>query len=317
MTESIFITGATGCVGHYVIEKLLRDYPDYELHLLVRKPERLKVALPENARVTFHKGTLDKIDAMEPVIKKMTYLIHIATCWDDSTNADFINVEQTHKMFDFCDPAVCKKIIYYSTASIIGPGNVPVPEAETAGTGYVRSKYLGHHALPKCKLYDRIITVFPTLVWGGNNRAPWSHISSGVIPCLTYLKVLRFFSVDAGFHFIHAEDMATLTLHFLFNDMTKNEYVMGNAAITANEALAVLCKTFQVRRYFTVPIRPWVIRFLATVFRIKIGPWDQYCLDHPQMVFDTVSPDTFGLKTAFPTLEILLEDVKKMQSKNT
>jgi len=37
--ESIFITGASGCVGHYVVDQLKKKY---QLFLLVRNPEKLK-----------------------------------------------------------------------------------------------------------------------------------------------------------------------------------------------------------------------------------------------------------------------------------
>ena len=36
----IFITGITGCVGHYIFDLLVKN-PDYELYLLVRDPARM------------------------------------------------------------------------------------------------------------------------------------------------------------------------------------------------------------------------------------------------------------------------------------
>ena len=41
-TESIFITGATGCIGHYIVNKLLKESA-FHCHLYVRSPEKLKV----------------------------------------------------------------------------------------------------------------------------------------------------------------------------------------------------------------------------------------------------------------------------------
>ncbi|HET8679970.1 MAG TPA: NAD-dependent epimerase/dehydratase family protein, partial [bacterium] len=41
--KRIFVTGATGCIGHYVTDALIRE-TDHELYLLVRNPSRLRVS---------------------------------------------------------------------------------------------------------------------------------------------------------------------------------------------------------------------------------------------------------------------------------
>ena len=73
--ESVFITGASGCVGHYLIKQCLL-HTDWQIHVLVRVPERLKFSEEEKKRVTVHQGDFRKIEAFEPVIKKMNYIIH-------------------------------------------------------------------------------------------------------------------------------------------------------------------------------------------------------------------------------------------------
>jgi nucleoside-diphosphate-sugar epimerase len=40
-TKKVFITGASGCIGHYLIEHLIQE-TDWELYLLIRNPEQLK-----------------------------------------------------------------------------------------------------------------------------------------------------------------------------------------------------------------------------------------------------------------------------------
>ena len=42
MNEQIFVTGATGCIGHYICEELKSSFPNATLHLLVRNPDRFK-----------------------------------------------------------------------------------------------------------------------------------------------------------------------------------------------------------------------------------------------------------------------------------
>ncbi|MDE5120331.1 MAG: SDR family oxidoreductase, partial [Trichodesmium sp. St19_bin1] len=40
--KRIFITGASGCIGHYIVEFLIQN-THHELYLLVRNPDKLKV----------------------------------------------------------------------------------------------------------------------------------------------------------------------------------------------------------------------------------------------------------------------------------
>ena len=40
--QRIFITGASGCIGHYVLESLI-DQSEHELFLLLRDPNKLQI----------------------------------------------------------------------------------------------------------------------------------------------------------------------------------------------------------------------------------------------------------------------------------
>ena len=54
-------------------------------------------------------------------------------------------------------------------------------EAEEIGTGYIKSKSIAYKLLSESPVKDRILTLFPTLVFGGDHYHPYSHISSGLI----------------------------------------------------------------------------------------------------------------------------------------
>ena len=191
LLEKIFITGASGCVGHYVVEQLLEN-PKLELHLMVRDPDRLRFDYKSEPRIVVHEGNMEYIEILENVISEMDYLIHIATDWSNSDYAIKLNVEKTHQLFNFCSDK-CKRIIYFSTASILGPDNQLNKDVEEFGTFYVKSKYYAYQKLSECRLYDRIYTLFPTLVFGGDKHHPFSHISSGLVPNKHYLSFLKYF----------------------------------------------------------------------------------------------------------------------------
>ncbi|NJK53172.1 MAG: NAD(P)-dependent oxidoreductase, partial [Leptolyngbyaceae cyanobacterium SU_3_3] len=40
-SKRIFVTGASGCIGHYIAETLIQE-TEHELFLMVRNPDKLK-----------------------------------------------------------------------------------------------------------------------------------------------------------------------------------------------------------------------------------------------------------------------------------
>lgn len=314
MKKNIFITGSSGCVGHYVIDQFI-DKPNYHLHLLARDPSRFKFDVTKYDNVTVHIGDMERIEELEDVIRSANYLIHIFTDWSDGDYASFLNVEKTHTMFSYCTGDHCEKIIYFSTASILGRDNQPVYEALTHGTGYVKSKYLGFKKLKDSPVAHKVITVFPTLVFGGDATHPYSHINSGVMPNLHYMKYLKYLYVDGGFHFIHSKDIAAI-VHFLIErDTQQRHLVLGNPYVTCKQAIAAICRVFSIPQWLRLQVSTKAILFFAKVFKIQIAPWDLYCIQNPHMRYQVVSPQSFGLETAFPTLDALLLDIKANHEK--
>ena len=308
--EKVFITGGSGCIGHYVIEQLL-GRKDVELHLLVRDPKRFRFDVDSLAQVVVHRGFMEDIQALSDVISEMNVVIHIATDWADSEYSDYINVEQTHALFDLTDEQVCRRIVYFSTASILGPGNKPVKEAEELGSGYVRSKYRGYMKLQESAVKDRVVTVFPTLVVGGDASHPYSHISSGIVSSLNYMKIMRFIYLDGAFHFMHGRDIASVTCELAFlPELEQAEYVFGHEPLTLEKTIRDICRVFDIRMFFRFKITKRLLMGLAKILRIKIGPWEQYYLDNPYIVYDVVRPESFGLKSVFPTMRSVLKDIR-------
>ena len=61
MNEQIFLTGVTGCIGHYVLNELKASFPTATLHILVRRPERFKQDFLSWDNVVMHKGDMDDV----------------------------------------------------------------------------------------------------------------------------------------------------------------------------------------------------------------------------------------------------------------
>ncbi|NDC82831.1 NAD(P)-dependent oxidoreductase [bacterium] len=307
--KHIFITGASGCVGHYVTEQLLNANDDWHLHLLLRSTSNLKWIPESYPNVTVHFGNMDSIERLADVLHQMDYVMHIFTDWSNSEYATLLNVTKTHQLFSLLDPDRIQRIIYFSTASILGPGNQPIPQAGLYGPGYVRSKYYGFLKLTEHPLKSKIVTLFPTLVFGGDRSHPYSHISSGILPNIRYLNILRFMYLDARFHFMHSSDIAQCAIHLLTAVNVKSQYVLGNSVMTGKDTIRELCEFFKIPVLFSIKVPVSVVFFVAKLLRITIAPWEKYCLENPYFQYDVVAPSDFGLTTRFPNLRSVLRNL--------
>ncbi|MGH2406409.1 MAG: NAD(P)H-binding protein, partial [bacterium] len=108
--KRIFITGATGCIGHYVTDALIRE-TDHELYLLVRNPSRLRVNTGSRAGITVLQGDLQGIRQSADLLKTMHLAVLAAADWG-GTQAYFVNVAKTLELLDLLDPAVCEQAVY-------------------------------------------------------------------------------------------------------------------------------------------------------------------------------------------------------------
>lgn len=298
MSSKIFITGPTGCLGHYIFDILVKN-PDYQLYLYLRNPQKMMRNLDKYPNVTIIKDDLASIEKWSDLLKQMDYVIHIAAGWGNSeTNYDY-----TKLLFEALDPDQLKKVIYFSTASILGDDNKPAEKVSQIGTCYITSKYQMYQELSKLKIFDKIITLFPTWVLGGDSTHPYSHAMEGIIGLKKWLWLVRFFTFDLSFHFIHGQDIALITDYLLKNDVKQKEFVLGNRLTNITEIIKQICEYFHKKIYFQIKITPEFVKFFAGK---KINEWDKYCLDKKIFKYDVVNPKDFDLQPEFETITQIL-----------
>jgi nucleoside-diphosphate-sugar epimerase len=307
--KRIFITGASGCIGHYVVDALIQSTA-HELFLLVRTPDKLKFDYQSRPGIKLLQGDLREIEQFGDLLQTMDAAILIATSWGGEEESQEINVNKTKILVNLLDPALCQQVIYFSTASILDRQNQLLPAAGEVGTEYIRSKYFGHQALAETQLADRVTFIYPTMVFGGNDRFPRSHLTAGFgdLPKLT--KLVRFFQTDASFHFIHTRDIAQVIGHLVDHPPAPGDQrhlVLGNARITVNQLVEQLCDYFQQRIYFRIPLYLWLMNFFIVLFRVQIGDWERFSINYRHFTHATVvNPSSFGLTTSYPQLADVL-----------
>ncbi|PSN20717.1 epimerase [filamentous cyanobacterium CCP5] len=300
------MTGASGCVGHYLVERLLNQTA-HELFLLVRDPGRLRLPVQEHPRVKILQGSLEDIGRFAESLGQMDVAILAAAAWGGDQDVMDINVNRNLELLQLLDPGRCQ-VIYFSTASILDRQGQPLREAGEIGTDYIRSKYECHQQLPELEIYPKITTVFPTLVFGGDKDKPYSFISAGLPEVVKWMGVARFLSADGSFHFIHAQDIAQVVVHLVDHPGEGyREYVLGNPALTADELVEKVCDYLGLRIWFRIPLSFWLARVIIRVFRIEMADWDYFCLSYRHFVYaNATNPSRFGRVAYCATLADLL-----------
>lgn len=312
--NKIFITGATGVVGHYLLNRLLPTASDH-YHLLVRSPDKFPQHYQQHPNVSIHQGALDTIEQHKTIIEDCDKLIHIATAWHDDDYATFINVEKSLELMHIASSGACQKIIYFSTASILNQQNQPNPIALDIGPMYVKSKYQAHQFINQSTTLAPVTTVFPTLVMGGSDNIPYSHISGGLKDFHRYISLLRFFSLNGSFHFIHCQDIAEMVDYLLDNDTDQAEYVLGQPRIQAKQVIREITRACGKRSYPQIPFNTHVLLKLAKILRIKIDPWGEYCAKTADLYHRATNPSHFGRTNHFPTIFDASRDIAAIQLK--
>ena len=306
----IFITGASGCIGHYIADLLIRT-TTHELFLLVRDPSKLRFDYNARPGVTVIQGDMREIERQGRLLKTVDSAILSATAWGGTEETFDTNVTKTIRLLNLLDPILCQQVIYFSTASILDRHQQPLVEAGEIGTDYIRSKYECHEQLMKLAIAPRVTTVFPTLVFGGDDQKPYSHLSAGIKDVIKWAKLIRFFQADGSFHFLHAQDIAQVVVYLIDHPIQPDEpheLVLGNAPLTANQAVEEICAYLKQRIYFRIPLSMQLADVFIKLFRIQMAEWDRFCLDYRHFTYDhPISPESFGMVNYCSTIADLLK----------
>jgi nucleoside-diphosphate-sugar epimerase len=295
--KRILVTGASGCIGHYITEALI-DQTDHELYLLVRNPQKLQVNTKSRPGITILQGDMGRIDDFTDLLKTIDTAVLTATVWGGEDIFD-INVTKTVELINLLDPEVCQQVIYFSTASILDSHNQLLKEAGEIGTDYIRSKYECFQKLSNSAIKSKITKIFPTLVLGGDNTKPYSHLSAGIPEITKLINLIRFFKADGSFHFIHGKDVAEV-IKYLINNPPKAEesrqLVLGQKRITADGAIEEACNYLNKKIYFRIPLTLTLANILIPLFRIQMAAWDRFCLTYRHFSYENpVNPESLGL----------------------
>lgn len=311
MKKRIFITGASGCIGHYIVEKLIQN-TEHELFLLVRNPDKLGFNYKYRPDIHILQGNLRDINQFKDLLSTINIAILIATAWGGYQEVLEINVKANLELVQLLNPKICEQILYFSTASILDQNNNLLPEAGEIGTDYIRTKYeCLQELLQITSNIPPLRVLFPTLVLGGEHNKPYSHLSSGISDVVKWINLIRWFQADASFHFIHAADIAAV-VYYLVNhppiSPETEQFVLGNPEITLNQAVETACKYYNKKIYFRLNLSPSLANFFIWLFKIKMADWDRFCLNYRYFTYQNpIHPAVYDLPAYCPTFTDVLK----------
>ncbi|MBW4614083.1 MAG: NAD(P)-dependent oxidoreductase [Desmonostoc vinosum HA7617-LM4] len=306
--KRILVTGASGCIGHYISETLIQK-TNHELYLLVRNPSKLQVDTQARPGIHVLQGDMQQISQFADLLKTIDTAVLTATAWggDETFN---INVTKTLELLNLLDPNRCEQVIYFSTASVLNRQNQPLKEAGELGIDYIRSKYECLFKMSQLAIAPKITKVFPTLVLGGEHNKPYSHVSSGISEVTKYINLIRFLKADGSLHFIHGQDIATVVQHLIDHPPQENQprqLVLGQAELTANQALEQVCAYLGKKIYFRIPISLALANLIIAVFQIQMDDWSRFCMNYRHFTYENViNPASFGLLNYCATMSDVL-----------
>lgn len=320
----ILITGASGCVGQHIAAQLYRD-TDAELLLLLRDPAKLTAVPAKDPRITLLVADLRELTPHAGAIATATRVIHTATAWGDPERAMAVNVVAVKQLLAFTSPEWLEQVIYFSTASLLNRQLGLLPEALSEGTEYIQTKALCLQQLEQHPLAERIVAVFPTLVFGGavdgKGPFPTSYLTAGLSEACRWLWLAKWLRADASFHFIHAADIAQVCCHLATRPHQSNpepgqgalrRLVLGQPAISVDATVSQLCRW---RRSWRPPLglnlQGALIEALIKLLRIEVNAWDRFSIRQRHFVHEPVSPpERFGLVSHAASLAAVFEQAR-------
>lgn len=264
----ILVTGANGLLGANVVRELLKRGAD--VRALVRKSSNLNPL--EGLSIQKHFGNITSLEDVEEAVAGCSAVIHIAAMTSQKhTNLKSYfeaNINATKNIIDAAKKYNINRIIYVSSAAVIGYGSKDNPGSEANEIRYPfnmmpypKSKHVAQKLMLKAakELQTEVIVVNPTFMIGAYDSKP----SSGQIILMAVGK--RFVLVPpGGKNFIHVKDAAIGTCNALTQGKNGECYLLSNQNLSFREFFS-LVNGFSNKRSVFIAIPKSILLFLGLI----------------------------------------------------
>jgi dihydroflavonol-4-reductase len=237
----IFLTGATGFVGHHVARALAAG--GAELRLLVRKTSNLGHL--EGIAGETHVGDLDRSESLRPALAGCDAVVHVAAdyrLWIRDPRAMYrTNVEGTGDLLRLAREAGVPRFVYTSSVATMrfradgGATNedAPVSLGDMVGH-YKRSKFLAERrAAAAAEDGQQVVILNPTTPVGPHDARP---TPTGRI-FVDFLNRRFPAYVDTGLNLVDVEEVARAHVAALTRGRSGRRYILGGENLTLKQIL--------------------------------------------------------------------------------
>ena len=237
----VFLTGATGFVGHHVAKALAAE--GAELRLLVRKTSNL-ANLEDIPGDTFT-GDLAYPESLKPALVGIDVLVHVAAdyrLWIPDPAAMYkANVDGTRELLRLARESGVKRVVYTSsvatmhfrTDGIVINEDTPVSMADMVGH-YKRSKFMAEQeALHAAAQGQEVLILNPTSPIGSNDAKP---TPTGRI-FLDFLNGKFPAYMDTGLNLVDVSEVARAHVLALSKGRPGRRYILGGENLTLKQIL--------------------------------------------------------------------------------
>jgi len=237
----IFLTGATGFVGHHVAKALAAE--GGELRLLTRKTSNL--ANLEGIRGDAVTGDLTDPGAIKSAVQGCDAVVHVAAdyrLWIPDPAAMYrANVDGTRELLRLAREAGVRRFVYTSsvatmhfrTDGIVINEDTPVSIADMVGH-YKRSKFLAEQeAIKAAEQGQQVMILNPTTPIGTHDRKPtptgriFVDFLNGKFPAY----------MDTGMNLVDVSEVARAHVVALTKGAPGRRYILGGENLTLKQIL--------------------------------------------------------------------------------
>jgi dihydroflavonol-4-reductase len=237
----IFVTGATGFVGHHVAKALAAEGAD--LLLLTRKSSNL--ANLEGIKGETVVGDLADPESLRSAVVGVEAVVHVAAdyrLWIPDPAAMYCaNVDGTRELLRLAREGGVPRFVYTSsvatmhfrTDGIVVNEDTPVSLSDMVGH-YKRSKFLAEQeAIKAAQLGQQVIILNPTTPIGPNDRKPtptgriFVDFLNGKFPAY----------VDTGLNLVDVSEVARAHVLALTRGTAGRRYILGGENLTLKQIL--------------------------------------------------------------------------------
>jgi dihydroflavonol-4-reductase len=240
----VFLTGATGFVGHHVAKALAGQ--GAQLRLLARKTSNL--ANLEGIAGETHIGDLAEPESLRPALSGCDAVVHVAAdyrLWIRDPPAMYrANVDGTRELLKLAREAGVPRFVYTSSVATMrfrGDG-APTDEDEPVSLGdmvghYKRSKFLAEReAIAAAEGGQQVIILNPTSPIGPNDAKP---TPTGRV-VVDFLNGRFPAYMDTGLNLVDVAEVARTHVDALTRGTPGRRYILGGENLTLKQILDMM-----------------------------------------------------------------------------